>query len=247
MAPTSTSTTSSPDQLDPYNLLVVRRSPAASRAPADFRLAHSGTYYDVWQRAGGVGPLIAHLPLGNVLDAGAIPKCSDVARLASEAGGDGTLIAARVATPLTLDFTTARRPPGWTTPLPYIVDPTGSGSMTAAADVVSGTYEIWLGGVVFGGLDLYVDGEKVASERAVLNNEGGMEPLARVQLGAGRHTVRIDYHGADLNPGSNPDPYSIGPLTLDAPQQGDPGTVEVAPADYRRLCGQRWDWIEARG
>ena len=38
--------------LSPYNLLVLRRAPAASRPPGDFRLAYAGTYYEVWQRRG---------------------------------------------------------------------------------------------------------------------------------------------------------------------------------------------------
>ncbi len=235
-----------PDQLDPYNLLVVRRGPATSRAPAGFELAYAGTYHDVWRRVGGAGRLLGHLSLGDDLDAGAVPDCVDVGRLAGAAGEGGTLTAARAGHPLTIDFSSAQMPPSWRLPIPWAVHPSGSGSLRASADVGSGTYELWLGGAVFGGLDLYVDGRRVASERAVLNNEGGLEPMARIELAAGRHSFRLDYHGADLQPGSAADPYAIGPLILAAPRRGDLGTIEVAPADYRRLCGHRWDWIEGR-
>ena len=39
-----------PDQLDPYNLLILRRGPATSRPPSEFRLAYSSDHYEVWRR-----------------------------------------------------------------------------------------------------------------------------------------------------------------------------------------------------
>jgi hypothetical protein len=98
--------------------------------------------------------------------------------------------------------------------------------------------------VVFGGIDITIDGEKVASERGVLNNYGGLEELAKVKLDPGEHELVIDYHGAGLQPGSAVDPYEIGPLELRSPQGGDLGLASVAPAAYKRLCGRRWDWVE---
>jgi hypothetical protein len=234
------------DQLDPYNLLVIRRGPSTSRPGAEFGLAYSGEHYEVWKRREQPpGTLIRHLPLGTELDAGAIPACSEVRELSEEAGADGSLIAARVGEPIAIGFEESTHPSGWTIPSTYTFAPDGSGRLTTPFTVPGGEYELWLGGVVFGGIDLSIDGEKVASERGVLNNYGGLEELATISLDPGRHELVIDYHGAGLWPGSAVDPYEVGPLELRPPQQGDLGLVAVDPANYRKLCGTRWDWVEA--
>jgi hypothetical protein len=236
-----------PDQLDPYNLLITRRSPAESRPPAYFHLVYSGDHYDVWKRNQAPGRFRQHLSLGTSLDAGAIPSCSEVARLATLAGEHGTLVAARVGTPIAIEFSAATNPPGWETPDPYTIAPSGSGRSSSTFDVSRGSYELWLGGVVFGAVDIYIDGEKVAFERGVLNNVGGMEYLTTVELGPGEHSLDLEYEGASIYPGSAVHPYEIGPLELRAPQGSDLGMVTVSPESYRRLCGRRWDWVEAYG
>jgi hypothetical protein len=232
-------------QLDPYNLLVVRRSPAASRPPANFGLDYAGRYYDVWQRRESRGTLVEHLPLGTSLDAGDIPSCTEVQRLARLVGDGGKLVSARVGTPVAVGFSGASMPSGWTTPSTYTFSPSGSGTLTEEISVPGGEYEIWLGGVVFGGLDLSLGRKQVASERGVVENTGALDPLGTVKLTPGRHLLTLNYSGADLYPGSAAHPYEIGPLELEAPEHGDLGTVTVPPKDYQRLCGRRWDWIEA--
>ena len=51
-----------PDQLDPYNLLILRRGPATSRPPSEFRLAYSSDHYEVWRRTEQPGTLVKSLP-----------------------------------------------------------------------------------------------------------------------------------------------------------------------------------------
>ncbi len=233
------------DQLDPYNLLVIPRGPSTSRPGAEFGLGYSGEHYEVWKRREAPGTLVRHLPLGTELDAGAIPACGEVRELAEELGTEGSLVAARVGTPIAIGFESATYPSGWTIPSPYTFAPDGSGQLKTTFSVPGGEYELWLGGVVFGGIDLSIDGEKVASERGVLNNYGDLEQLATIPLGSGQHELEIDYHGASLWPGSALDPYEIGPLEFRAPQRGDLGLISVDPANYRKLCGSRWDWVEA--
>ena len=234
-------------QLDPYSLLVVRRSPAASRPPANFGLAYAGRYYDVWRRQESPGTLLEHLPLGTSLDAGDIPSCAEVRRLSELAGSGGKLVAARTGAPVAIGFSGAAMPDGWTVPSTYVFSPSGSGTLSEEISVPGGEYEIWLGGAVFGGLKLILDGQDVASERALVENVGALDPLTTVRLTPGRHRLTLDYSGADLHPGSASHAYEVGPLLLETPEQGDLGTVTVRPSAYRRLCGRRWDWVEAYG
>lgn len=235
-----------PDQLDPYNLLVLRRGPATSRPPAEFKLAHSTDHYEVWRRTEPPGTLIEHLPLGTELDAGAVPSCRKVAAMAATAGRGGSLVAARVGSPIAVEFDVAALPPGWTTPTPYTFSPAGTGTATVTISVPGGDYEVWLGGEVFGAVELKIDGETIASEQGVLNNNGGLEQLSTTRIGQGEHELAVKYTGASLYPGSAVRPYAIGPLELRTPQGGDLGLTTVPPAEYRDLCGERWDWVEAR-
>ena len=235
-----------PDQLDPYNLLILRRGPATSRPPSEFRLAYSSDHYEVWRRTEPPGTLVGSLPLGTELDNGSIPQCRQVAALAAKAGPEGSLVAARVGTPIAVEFDNAELPDGWTAPTPYTFSPSGSGTAVAALSASGGEYEIWLGGEVFGKVEIAIDGDTVASEQGVINNNGGLEQLATVPIAGGDHEIEVHYSGASLYPGSANRPYAIGPLELRRPQGGDLGLTTIAPSDYRELCGERWDWVEAR-
>lgn len=235
-----------PSELDTFALLVVRRSAAESRPPADFGLAYQTDHYDVWQRRASPGSLVRHLPLGTELDAGDVPPCLTVRKLAQATGAGGQLVAARVGTPIAIEFHQELMPEGWTAPSTYTFAPNGSGSLREEFTVPEGgEYQLWLGGSVFGGLRLRVDGEEVTSERAVIDNGGAYEPLGPVRLAAGVHTLEVEYEGASLSPGSAAQPWAIGPLELEKVKSGDPGLVTVPATKYRLLCGRRWDWVEA--
>jgi hypothetical protein len=234
-----------PYELDTFALLVVRRSAAESRPPAAFELADQTEHYDVWRRRPAPGTLVEHLSLGTSLDAGDAPACSEVQRLASAAGEGGKLVAARVGAPIAIEFPQDSLPSGWTAPTAYTFAPSGSGTLSETFEVPGGEYVLWLSGSVFGGLELRIDGEQVAAERARIENTGGYEPLATVQLSPGAHRLEMEYSGGSLSPGSAAEPWGIGPLVLEEVEQGDLGTVTVSAGEYRRLCGERWDWVEA--
>jgi hypothetical protein len=234
-----------PAELDTYALLVVRRSAAESRPPANFALAYQTDHYDVWRRRPSPGTLIEHLPLGTDLDAGDMPECAEVRRLAEEAGEGGRLVAARVGTPVAIGFEDADLPAGWTADWPYAFAPSGSGTLRNEFEVPGGEYELWLAGSIFGGLELRIDGEEVAAERARIDNTGGYERFGPLRVSPGKHQLEATYYGAGLDPGSAAEPWAIGPIELVQPDRGDLGLVTVPAAEYRRLCGKRWDWVEA--
>ena len=120
----------------PYRLLVVRRSPAASRPPSAFRRVWHGRWYEVWERGGG-RPAVAHVGLGTDVDPAAVPACTEVRRLARVAGPGGTIRAAIAAAARRSPASTpARRPAGWRVLRGGSLAPDGHGTGTARATVV---------------------------------------------------------------------------------------------------------------
>src|SRR5205085_4462330 len=60
--------------LESFRLLVLGRSPLASRPPADFTLVYRGHYYDVWRR-GAMPMVLDHVPVGGGLYNGGVAGC----------------------------------------------------------------------------------------------------------------------------------------------------------------------------
>jgi hypothetical protein len=212
-----------------YRTLVLRRGPAASRPPSVYRLVRSGRYYEVWQRppAGG-STILEHLSLGDGRQAAAVPRCSDVVRLA------------RLAEPSGGSLVTAVRPEA----IP-VVTPSLSGTVSARVTAPdAGRYTPWLAGDWFGRAAVSVDGREVGSKRAELNWPGLYTDLGGVELTAGPHTVALSYDTDGWHPGSGGAPFAFGPLTLSREDERDP-VLRLPPSEARRLCGRRLDWIEA--
>jgi hypothetical protein len=232
--------------LAPYNLLVMRRSPFASRPPADFSLAEAGRYYEVWRRDGAAPPL-QRLPLGEPpLENAAVPDCSAVESLAAAVGPAGTLVAARPTRALVLDLGTADAPDSWRLDGSYFL-PDSSGALEAPVEVTApGEWEVWVGGNILGGLAVAV-GEERAPQRRQALNQNLYEPFGPFDLAAGPQTVTLDYSDGGPHPGAGADPTPLGPVVIARAGPPDRGTVEVAAPEYRRLCDQPWDWIEAYG
>jgi hypothetical protein len=99
---------------------------------------------------------------------------------------------------------------------------------------------------VRGEVDVAVDGRPVAEVRHRLNNRGEYVLLGAAGLGAGRHELAIDFHGADLHPGSGGTPSPVGPLQLTSGDAADARVLHLGTGVNPRLCQGRWDWIEVR-
>ena len=210
-----------------YRTLVLRRGPAASRPPSVYSLVGSGRYYEVWQRpAHQDQTILEHLGLGDANQAAAVPKCSDVLRLARLPG---------VTT-----LATATRPQAiW---LGY---PPVSGESRVEVTLASGgEYTAWLGGDWYGRSSISVDGHEAGALRMELNWPGNFSDLGTIALASGRHTVTIRSQRGGWHPGSAATPFSYGPAALSAVDAREP-VETVAPADARSLCGRRLDWVEA--
>lgn len=219
------------DSLLAYRTLVLRRSPVRSRPPSPYELVWSGSDYEVWQRPvapSGLPP--EHLPLGSELDAAAVPNCSEVLGL-----GQLALLHAAV----NVRMLAARHGP--------VYDAT-EGTLSLPRD---GTYVAWLRGLVryagsIGGrVELLVDDRQVDEVRNAHENEGSYIHFDEVRLSQGTHRVELRFPDADLHPGSGAPPGADSLLFAPAHERG--GIVSVDIDDAERLCGKRWDWIEAVG
>jgi hypothetical protein len=211
-----------------YPTLVLRRSPLRSRPPSPYRLVWTGDYYEVWQRPADYSRLISQrLALGGRSNPAAIPSCPEVARLGraavSTAGGAARLLAAHHAPVYDTDEGVIRVP--------------------AAA-----RYGAWLGGSVRGSVTLLVDGKAIGEARHQLEEDGGFVPLGKARLSAGPHRVELRVGGADPHPGSGGFPRpQVGPLLFSPVAEEIGGLVSVPAPKWHRLCGRKWDWVEAVG
>jgi hypothetical protein len=233
-----------------YRTLVLRRSPIDSRPPSVYRLLSRGSFYDVWQLADGKeDSLLEHIPLGRPGEPAARPACGQVralARRASAAGGQ--LAVSRVPQALRIDmvgsvtgaWANTRAAPG----MRGAVYPAREARFEATVRVRRpGDHVIFVGGAFRRLLETTVDGRRVSRKRHRLSHARHYEPLGETFLSRGQHRVEIRYQPAALAPGSGGPPFPLGPLY--AVQASSPRVEMVPPSRWRRLCGQRLDWIES--
>jgi hypothetical protein len=215
-----------------YRTLVLRRGPTMSRPPSAYSLVKSGRYYEVWRRpAAPERVILEHLPLGSDTQTAAVPRCSDVHRLAR----------------LGRTLVTATRPQSIT--LTY---PAPSESVAVRVTVpVSGRYTAWLGGDWFGDATVAADGHGFGSQRGDLNWPDNYTDLGSTQLSAGKHVITFSNATGGWRPGSAPAPasgpyaaYSLGPLVL-SPEDDRERTETIPSSQAGSLCGRSLDWIEA--
>ena len=231
-----------------YKTLVLPHTPVESRPPSIYRLAWSGRYYDVWQRPDSYPQIIEHLPLGDAVQPGAVPRCGDVLRLAREAGPGGRLYTAPRPAVSAVTLSSAAYPEGWAADGAGLVYPSGSGDVTVGVSVTrTASYGIWVGGSFRPRLRVYVDGRLVGDRRHYVNDGSHYLLLGSSPLASGSHTVRLRFGGPDLHPGSGGYPFGVGPLLLSTATAAEATTTSVRDEDARSLCGKRLDWIEAVG
>ncbi len=232
-----------------YRTLVLRRSPAASRPPSVYRLVWRGRYYDVWQRpAAGGATILEHLSLGDRFHAAAVPRCSDVLRLARLAGRRGRLAAVVRPANAVVDLLPSAAPGR----LGRYGEPAGVVYLQHAATLrrtvrvaAAGRYDIGVDGSFVGRLELVVNGRVLRSERHELNWPAEFQPFGTAVLRRGANEITLRYSGPDLRPGSGgAPPFGTGPLVIGPSLPRLPVTT-VPPADASSLCGTTLDWVEA--
>ena len=233
-----------------YRTLVLVHSPSASRPPSVYRLVWSGRYYDVWQRPQTpTTQILEHFPLGDFIQPGAVPACTEVRRLGRLAAAANGRLATVLRSPVTaVDLAAGALPAAWEpfTASAGAVYPLAPGTLETTVSVpASGRYGFWIGGSFRPEITLSVDGRKLASAQDRLSHTGVDTPLGQRELAAGSHTLSLRYGGASLRPGSAGTPFGLGPLLLGRSTAESSQVTYLEPALASSLCGKRLDWIEA--
>ena len=162
----------------------MRRSPAASRPPASYRLAYRNRYYELWLRDRPVR-VRGHLPLQGRDRATAIPSCARVRSLARTARPGDRLVAARPARVARLSPLTVARPRAWRPgqepagPEGSVI-PYGPGSLRGAL-TAGGEQRVWIKASGGREVRVLVDNRSVGSVREI-NTPGQWLEVGRVRL-----------------------------------------------------------------
>jgi hypothetical protein len=236
----------------PY--IALRRGPASSRPPANYRRVWSGAFYEVWRRER-TPRVLAHTPLGrtNLTPGGPVTgrDARAIARQARRAGGRIAFVSRR---PMARYFATrVPRPPRWIGFGGFTEGLLTDGPAHLDAPVTirrSGRYHVWMEGSFARAITLRVDGRSLGRTPFELNNPGAYVSFGTVELGRRKHGVEIIQGGGDLRPsngGYRSSLRHIGPILFD-PVENEPLRVRtIAAPDWRRLVGIRADWLEVVG
>jgi hypothetical protein len=222
--------------------IIKRRSPAASRPPANFELVYENDYYEAWRRRPSV-QVLEHLPLQRRHHATAGPRCSRVRRLASKARTDDRLVAAwRPRLQLLDPLHAGLRPREWVPNAnpPGTVVPLSPGRMEVDRPTPDGRFRVWIRGSFGRSTIVYVDLRKVGTADEI-NTPGQWEHVADIRLTRGMHRIELKRPGPSAAHG---DTWrgELGPVAVEriAPSR----LVTVSPRRATELCNRSWDWVE---
>jgi hypothetical protein len=228
-----------------YPIIVTRRSPSASRPPADYRLVYQNHYYLGWRRSAHP-QVLRHLPEQLHYSPAATVACPALGKFVAHAPAG-----AKLAVSLTPELawfepqSDMQRSSGWS------ADPNQPGAIIAntpghaqgVLEVKGGSrYSVWVQGDFPRSVQVYVDGREVGSV-SESNTPGQWLQAASLFLSPGRHLVRIVKQPGRQHFG--PGEWGIGVIGAVALQQEALERLQTLPlARWRTLCGTRADWVE---
>lgn len=234
--------------VEKYPIVVTRRSPAASRPPANYKLVYENAYYLGWERTA-KPEVLAHLPLQQLYSPTFPVDCPTLGAMVARASRGTHLIVAEPPALVSYEpLPNPKRPLDW--------PPDGqAGSVFTASPgrlegeltvTRSGAYRVWVQGDFPRPLSVRVDGREVGAVSGS-NTPGQWLQAAAVRLAAGRHVVEVEKAAgrAHLGPGE----WAVGTLGAVALQSEAPERMTSLPlARWHSLCGKQADWVEvARG
>lgn len=238
------------EELERYRLVVTRRDPTASRPPADFVLRARAAHYAVWERAPGAPRVVFHQPLGPRFGERSAAVCEAVFQRLDALGPRARM--AYAPAPDAEAFTAASASSQWAPGDGSFWLGRGPGRLAYEVEVAQdGRYGLWVRGSFGREVTVMVDGREVGSLRWRGNYPQQAEPVARLELEAGEHSVEIVRGGGSFLAGTGNEVGGEGTTTRVGPviiaPAGPPAEVHSATgAEARELCASdaRWDWVE---
>jgi hypothetical protein len=234
-----------------FPLLVIPRSPEASRPPANFDLVDRTSEFEVWRRVRPASEVVIHFPLSGSPSERTNAFCRGLAANVRQAGAGSSVAYVPTGTRTLLSPTQATHPSYWHPVGPEALRASGAGAIQGSISLAApGTYDISMPGSVGRPLTLNIDGARVGSVAYQWRYPGQYLHFARVSLSAGTHQIRLIRPNGSLSPGSGdgPDTASgvIGALIFTLEQPGD-GIMRVVPGrETARACAAHagYEWME---
>ncbi len=227
-----------------YPVIVTRRSPAASRPPANYRLVYGNAYYLGWQRTARP-QVLDHLPLQQVGSPSERIACPTLKTFIAGAPAASELEVALAPEVAGFDPTTdPTRSHGWG------IDPNQAGAVTTATPghtqgtvyVRGGRYTVWAQGDFPRPVQVFVDGRSVGWVSGS-NTPSQWLAAATVTLAPGTHTLRLYKHPGRAYFG--PEEWAMGITGGVALQRQEPERLYTLPLSrWHTLCGTLADWVE---
>jgi hypothetical protein len=228
-----------------YPVIVTRRSPSASRPPANYRLVYENAYYLGWQRMA-KPQVLEHLPLQQLYSPSQPISCSALEPIVAKAPGGSKLVVA-VAPGLSWfePISDPKRSGGWTADpnqAGSVYTPTGGHAEGVLTVKRAGAYAVWVQGDFPRRVQVLVDGRAVGSVSGS-NTPGRWLQAASLHLRAGRHAVRVVKAAGRRHFG--PGEWATGTIGAVALQAQEPERLSTLPVSrWRSLCGHETDWVE---
>ena len=229
-----------------YPVIVTRRSPAASRPPANYRLVYQNSYYEGWRRESRP-QVLRHLPEQQLYSATATVTCPALKGLIAGAPTGTELVVAQAPKLEWYEpLYSPDRPFGWGLvpgqPGAIIANTPGhaAGVLTLPT---SGRYALWVQGDFPRAVRVSVDGRVVGSVSGS-NTPSQWLQAATLNLRAGPHALRVVKEAGRRHFG--PEEWGqgvIGAVALQA-LQPEERLLTLPLSSWRSLCGTQADWVE---
>jgi hypothetical protein len=228
-----------------YPIIVTRRSPAASRPPANYRLVYQNAYYLGWRRMS-QPQVLEHLPLQQLYSPMQQVMCGALAPIVAKAPRGSELVAAVAPEESWFEpLSDPQRSGGWT-PDPNqaggVYTPTGGHAEGVLTVRRAGSYAVWVQGDFPRAVEVQVDGRTVGSVSGS-NTPGQWLQAASLRLSPGKHRVRVVKAAGHRHFG--PGEWATGTIGAVALQRETPERLQTLPlTHWRTLCGTEADWVE---
>jgi hypothetical protein len=231
--------------VESYPIIVTRRSPSASRPPANYKLVYENAYYLGWERMA-TPRVLEHLPLQQPFSPSLQVQCSALGPIVAKAPHGSELVVAIAPEVSWFEpISDPGRSGGWTVdPNQVDVVETHTGGHAEGVLTVKreGTYRVWVQGDFPRPVQVQIDGHTVGSVSGA-NTPGQWLQAATLHLRPGKYPSRVVMVSGHRHFG--PGEWWPGTLGAVELQSETPERMTTLPLSrWRALCGREADWVE---